>query len=81
MIDHLEGYARGGHPLEFLKPGTSWQEAHELYRRLAGEVAARNAKSRLYESELQRQRKSPLRTEDKDIPRDRQIIRFSPRDQ
>ena len=78
MIDHLEGYARGGHPLEFLKPGTSWQEAHELYRRLAGELAARNAKSRLYESELQRQRKSPLRTED--IPRDQQIIRFSPRD-
>jgi hypothetical protein len=79
MIDHLEGHARGGHPLEFMRPGISWQEAHELYRRLAGEVAARNAKSRLYESELQRQRKSPLRTED--IPRDQQIVRFSPRDQ
>lgn len=79
MIGHHEGHARGGHPLEFLKPGTSWQEAHELYRRLAGEVEARNAKSRLYESELQRQRKSPVRTEEKDIPRDQQIIRFSPR--
>jgi Large polyvalent protein associated domain 23 len=79
MIDHLEGHARGGQLLEFLKPGISWQEANELYRRLAGEVAARNAKYRLYESELQRQRKSPVRTED--IPRDQQIIRFSPRDQ
>jgi hypothetical protein len=80
MIGHLEGHARGGNPLEFLKPGISWQEAHELYRRLAGEVEARNAVSRLYESELQRQRKSPLRTEEKDIPRDQQIIRFRPRD-
>jgi hypothetical protein len=81
MIADLEGHARGGNLLEFMKPGISWREAYELYRRLAGEVAARNAQSRLYESELQRQRKSPLRTEDKDIPRDRQIIRFSPRDQ
>jgi hypothetical protein len=80
MIADLEGHARGGQPLEFRKPGISWQEAKELYRRLAGEVEARNAQSRLYESELQRQRKSPLRTEDKDIPRDQQIIRFSPRD-
>jgi Large polyvalent protein associated domain 23 len=80
MIGDLEGHARGGHTLEFLKPGSSWQEAYELYRRLAGEVEARNAVSRLYESELQRQRKSPLRTEEKDMPRDQQIIRFSPRD-
>src|SRR5215831_1174721 len=79
MIAHLEGHARGGQPLEFLKPGISWQEARELYLRLAGEVEARNAASRLYESELQRQQKSLLRTED--IPRDQQIIRFRPRDQ
>jgi hypothetical protein len=81
MIGDLEGHARGGNLFEFMKPGNSWREAYELYRRLAGEVEARNAQSRLYESELQRQRKSPLRTEDKDIPRDRQIIRFSPHDQ
>ena len=81
MIANLEGYARGGNLLEFMKPGISWREAKELYRRLAGEVEARNAASRLYESELQRQRKSPLRTEEKDIPRDQQIIRFRPRDQ
>jgi len=79
MIAHLEGHARGGQPLEFRKPGISWQEARELYLRLAGEVEARNAASRLYESELQRQQKSLLRTED--IPRDQQIIRFRPRDQ
>ena len=79
MIAHLEGHARGGQPLEFRKPGISWQEARGLYLRLAGEVEARNAASRLYESELQRQQKSLLRTED--IPRDQQIIRFRPRDQ
>jgi hypothetical protein len=79
MIDHLEGHARGGQLLEFLKPGISLKEAEELYLRLAGEVAARNAQSRLYESELQRQRKSLVRTEDR--PRDQQIVRFSPRDQ
>src|SRR5262245_27392895 len=81
MIGHLEGHARGGNPLEFLRPGISWQEARELYLRLAGEVEARNAVSRLYESELQRRRKSPVRTEEKAIPRDQQIIRFRPRDQ
>jgi hypothetical protein len=80
MIGYLEGHARGGNLFEFMKPGISRREAYELYRRLAGEVEARNAQSRLYESELQRQRKSPLRTEEKDIPRDQQIIRFSPRD-
>src|SRR5262245_2270602 len=31
MIGHLEGHARGGNPLEFLRPGISWQEARELY--------------------------------------------------
>ena len=80
MIGHLEGHARSGNPLEFLRPGISWQAARELYRRLAGEVEARNAVSRLYESELQRQRKSPVRTEEEAIPRDQQIIRFRPRD-
>jgi hypothetical protein len=74
LIDYLERHARGGQPLEFMKPGVSWEEAYELYRRLAGEVAARNAKERLYHSELQRLRRSPQRTED--TPRDQQIVRF-----
>jgi hypothetical protein len=74
MIDYLEGHARGGQPLEFMKPGVSREEAYQLYRRLAGEVTARNAKDRLYHSELQRLRRSPQRTED--IPRDQQTVLF-----
>jgi hypothetical protein len=74
MIDYLERHARGGQPLEFMKPGVLREEAYQLYRRLAGEVAARNAKERLYHSELQRLRRSPQRTED--TPRDQQIVRF-----
>ncbi len=74
MIDYLERHARGGRPLEFMKPGVSREEAYQLYRRLAGEVAARNAKERLYHSELQRLRRSPQRTED--APRDQQIVLF-----
>jgi hypothetical protein len=78
MIDYLERHARGGQSLEFMKPGVSREAAYELYRRLAGEVAARNAKERLYHSELQRLRRSPQRTED--IPRDQQIVLFGPYD-
>ena len=73
MIDYLEGFARGGPPLEFFKPGVSWEAAKDLYNRLAGEVVARNAEYRLYMDKLRRQRSSPLRTEE--IPRDQQIIR------
>jgi Large polyvalent protein associated domain 23 len=78
MIDYFERHARGGQPLEFMKPGVSWGEAYELYRRLAGGVAARNARERLYHSELQRLRRSPQRTED--TPRDQQIVYFGPYD-
>jgi hypothetical protein len=74
MVDHLEGHARGGHPAEFFRPGISRQEAVDQYRKLAGEVAARNTQSRLYLTEQERLRKAPQTTED--IPRDQQIIRF-----
>jgi hypothetical protein len=50
---------------------------------LAGEVEARNAVWRLYLNELQRQRKSPMRTELelKDAAqRHQQIIQFRPKD-
>jgi hypothetical protein len=73
-IETPSRHARGGQPLEFMKPGVLREEAYQLYRRLAGEVAARNAKERLYHSELQRLRRSPQRTED--TPRDQQIVRF-----
>src|SRR5262249_56624647 len=69
MIGHLEGHARGGNPLEFLRPGISWQEARELYLRLAGEVEACNAVTRLYGGEMQRRAKEPLKTDEKSIQR------------
>jgi hypothetical protein len=73
MISHREGWARGGGPLDFLTRDNTYDEARELYRRLAGEVEARNAVSRLYDSEPYRQRWSPQHTEDR--PRHQQIIR------
>jgi Large polyvalent protein associated domain 23 len=79
MIDHLEGHARGGSPLEFMRPGVSREQARDMYYRLAGEVAARNAQHRLYDSELQRMRRSPQWTEKKlemPVPRHQQIILF-----
>jgi hypothetical protein len=78
MIGHLEGWARGGSPLEFLTRDNTYEEAYQLYRRLANEVDARNAVRRLYESEPYRQRWSPQHTED--IPRHQQIIRPWPKD-
>jgi conjugative element/phage-associated large polyvalent protein len=77
MIGHREGWARGGSPLEFLTRDNTYEEAHELYRRLANEVEARNAVRRLYESEAYRQRWSPQHTEDR--PRHLQIIRPWPK--
>lgn len=79
MIDDLEGHARGGSMFEFMGPGVSRQQAWDMYQRLAGEVAARNAQYRLYENELLRLRRSPLWTEKKleyPVPRDQQIIKF-----
>jgi Large polyvalent protein associated domain 23 len=79
MIGNIEGHARGGNPLEFMRPGVSWQAARDMYYRLAGEVEARNAQHRLYDSELQRMRRSPQWTEKKleiPVPRHQQIILF-----
>jgi hypothetical protein len=79
MIDHYEGFARGGGIIEF-HPGTSMENAIDQYRRLMGEVAARNAQWRLSMSEKERLRKRPERTELEmvyPVPRDRQIERYS----
>jgi hypothetical protein len=79
MIDYLERFARGGGLAEF-HPGISFQTAVENYRRLAGEVAARNAQFRLFMTQNERLRKSPLKTElelEHPVPRDQQIVRFS----
>lgn len=77
MISHLEDWARGGSALEFLTRYNTYEEAHDLYRKLADEVQARNAVRRLYETEPYRQRWSPQHTED--IPRHQQIIRPWPK--
>jgi hypothetical protein len=82
MIGHREGWARGGSPFQFVR-GNTYRQAYELYRRLAGEVEARNAVSRLYLTEQQRQRRSPLRTElelEDPVPRNQQIIQFWPKE-
>jgi Large polyvalent protein associated domain 23 len=82
MIANREGWARGGSLWQFIRDHTH-KEAYALYRRLAGEVEARNAVSRLYLNEQQRQRRSPLRTESKvedAAPRHQQIIQFWPKD-
>jgi hypothetical protein len=71
MIDHFEKSAPGGAPSQFKAPGISAQEAYDLYERLVGEVAARNAQQRLLMNERQRRLRSPQSTES--IPRDRQI--------
>jgi len=76
---HAELGWRGGGLVEF-HPGISFQTAVENYRRLAGEVAARNAQWRLNMNESERFRRSPLRTEmdlKHPVPRDQQIVRFS----
>jgi hypothetical protein len=82
MIGNREGWARGGSLWQFIRDHTRW-EAYKLYLRLAGEVEARNAVSRLYLTEQQRQRRSPLRTELElldPVPRHQQIIQFWPKD-
>ena len=80
MIANREGWARGGSYLQFIRNHIR-SEAYALYLKLAGEVEARNAVSRLYLNEQQRQRKSPLRSElelKDPVPRDQQIIHFWP---
>ena len=76
MIDHFERHARGGSPMEFMKPGVKYEDAYRLYELLAGEVAARNAVERLYKSEQTRARRSPQWSEDKKAPREKQIVQF-----
>jgi hypothetical protein len=77
LVGHLERFPRGGAPLEFLKPGVPWEQAVSQYKKLAGEVSARDAQYRLLSlSEKQRRMKSPPSTQE--IPWDQQIIRYYP---
>jgi hypothetical protein len=77
-VQDLEGFARGGNPLEFMAPGVSPSQAREMYQRLAGEVEASNAKKRMYLTPSERLRMAPQTTED--VPRDQQIVRFKSRE-
>jgi hypothetical protein len=70
-IDGFEKHPPGGSPRQFMEVRVPEQEAHELYNRLVGEVAARNAQKRLDWGDIIRRLKRPAATED--VPRDRQF--------
>jgi hypothetical protein len=71
LIDAIEKHPPGGTWQQFMGPGVSQQEAVDIYKRLIGEVAARNAQARLLMSERERRLRSPQSTES--VPRDQQI--------
>src|SRR5215510_13576776 len=67
----VEKHPPGGSPDQFMKWGIPEQEAYDLYNRLVGEVAARNAQKRLVWGDIIRRYRRPATTED--VPRHRQI--------
>jgi hypothetical protein len=71
LIDWFEKHPPGGSPHPFMEAGIPEREAYDLYHRLAGEVAARNAQRRLDWGDRLRERRRPATTED--VPRHRQI--------
>lgn len=71
LIDEVEKHPPGGQWKQFMGPGVSEQDARDIYWRLIGEVAARNAQRRLEMSQRERRLRSPQRTES--VPRDQQI--------
>jgi len=70
-IDRIEKHPPGGSPDQFMKLSIPEQEAYDLYNRLVGEVAARNAQKRLDWGDIIRRYRRPATTED--VPRHRQI--------
>jgi conjugative element/phage-associated large polyvalent protein len=70
-IDWFEKHPPGGSPHQFMERGLPEQEAYDLYNRLVGEVAARNAQKRLDWGDIIRSYRRPAATED--VPRHRQI--------
>jgi Large polyvalent protein associated domain 23 len=71
VIDWIEKHPPGGSPHQFMQLGIPKQEADDLYNRLVGEVAARNAQKRLDWGDIIRSYRRPAATED--VPRHRQI--------
>jgi Large polyvalent protein associated domain 23 len=70
-IDGFEKHPPGGSPRQFMEEGVPEREAYDLYNRLVGEVAARNAQKRLDWSDIIRRVRRPAATED--VPRNRQF--------
>jgi Large polyvalent protein associated domain 23 len=70
-IDDIEKHPPGGSPQQFMEMGIPEREAYDIYHRLVGEVAARNAQKRLDWGDQIRSLRRPAATED--VPRDRQI--------
>jgi hypothetical protein len=70
-IDSIEKHPPGGSPHQFMELDIPEQEAYDLYNRLVGEVAARNAQKRLDWGDIIRRLRRPAATED--VPRHRQI--------
>jgi hypothetical protein len=71
LIDWIEKHPPGGSPRQFMEADVPEREAYDLYNRLVGEVAARNAQKRLDWGDIIRRLKRPAATED--VPRDRQF--------
>lgn len=71
LIDWLERHAPGGSPRQFIEMGFLEWQAYEFYKRLVGEVVARNAERRLLMSDDARRLTPPRLTER--IPRNQQI--------
>ena len=71
VIDRIEKHPPGGSPDQFMKRGIPEHEAYDLYNRLIGEVAARNAQKRLDWGDIIRSYRRPAATED--VRRHRQI--------
>jgi hypothetical protein len=75
VIDKIERHPPGGSPQEFMLPGVTRYQARELYERLIGEAAARNAQRRLLMSQKKRRLIRPAETEDGG-PREYQIDHY-----
>ena len=79
-VQAREGFAPGSGPEEIYQASMdagnpiSEQEAIDIYRRLLGEVEARNVQTRLPMSAADRRAKAPWLTQD--VPDDQQIVRF-----
>ena len=71
LIDWIEKHPPGGSPDQFIKLGIPERKAYDLYDRLVGEVAARNAQQRLHMDDRLRSVWPPKWTED--VSRNRQI--------